>query len=97
MSEFRNRLARHVADSEGYQKSSNSVFESYVLNLISSEQKLERSEIKKLISAAQILYASEDSKLQAEGAVVLSMLLDLYGKEYPDLIPIANNLFNFRR
>ena len=93
MSEFRNRLARHVADSEGYQKSSNSVFESYVLNLISSEQKLERSEIKKLISAAQILYASEDSKLQAEGAVVLSMLLDLYGKEYPDLIPIANNLF----
>ncbi len=93
MTDFLNKLARVVVNSEGYEQVSNSIFESYVLNLISEELKLERSEIKKLITSAQILYGSDYNEFKDEGAVLLSMMLDLFGSEYQDMLPIANSLF----
>ncbi len=93
MSEFLTKLANDVVISDGYRQATNSIFESYVLSLISTEQKLERTEVKKLVTAAQILYGSDDSKLKIEGAELLSMMLDLYGNEYQELVPIAKSLF----
>jgi len=93
MTVFFDKLATQIIDSDGYKEASNSLFSSYVKNLISSEEKLERSEVKKLITSAQALYNSENKAFQNEGAILLSMLLDICANDYPDIVPIAHSMF----
>lgn len=93
MTEFLNKLADRVVNSDGYTKASGSLFESYVLDLTDTSKELKRSEIKKLISSAQIFYGSENKSLRREGAAILSMLLDICGNENQDILPVANSLF----
>jgi len=80
MSDFWFKSAEQVIASEGYLKASGLLFEVYVSNLASLQfkDKLNRKEIKKLISSAQIFFLSNDQKFRREGGEVLSMLLDIY-------------------
>ncbi len=43
--------------------------------------------------SAQAFSGSSDSKLKNEGAVLLSMGLDVAASEHPDILPVANTLF----
>ncbi len=93
MTEFLEKLANKIIKSEGYAQASNLLFSSYVHSLTDAREKLERSEVKKLISAAQALSMSEDKNLKNEGAILLSMLLDICADDYPDIVPIAHSMF----
>lgn len=93
MTEFSDSLATNIINSAGYKKTSGLLFDLYVQRLIDSGEKLERSEVKKLISSAQIFYMSDDKVLRNEGAIILSMMLDICTKDYPDIVPIAHSMF----
>lgn len=93
MSTLKNKLADRIKQNPEYEDTTNKLFGSYINSITGIEDDLERSEIKKLISAAQVFYSSDDTKLRNEGSVVLSMLLDLYAKKYNDIIPIAFNIY----
>lgn len=90
---FLDKLATQIVGSEGYKEASNALFSSYIKSLIASEEKLERSEVKKLITSAQALYNSGNKDFQNEGAILLSMLLDICASDYPDIVPIAHSMF----
>ena len=93
MSDFENKLADRIINSDGYKESSAILFNSYVQNFSLLHSDIERKEIKKLLSSAQIFYRSDKSECRKEGAAILSMLLDVCAKSYPDIIPIAANIF----
>lgn len=93
MTEFATKLSNRVFSSEKYAEATNQLFRKYILDMIGDTERLEKSEVKKLISAAQILYKSPNDKHKKEGATVLSMLLDTCATEYPDIIPIAYSMF----
>lgn len=94
MSNFINKLAIKVIKSEGYKEASKSLFSAYVLSFTGQESKLDRKEISKLISSAQIFYKSESEEIKKEGAIILSMLLDICTDDNQDLVPIANSIFS---
>lgn len=93
MTEFATKLSKRIFSSEKYAEATNQLFRKYILDMIGEPDKLEKPEIKKLISAAQILYKSPNEKHRKEGATVLAMLLDTCAIEYPDIIPIAYSMF----
>ncbi|SMF26888.1 Superfamily II helicase [Alteromonadaceae bacterium Bs31] len=93
MSNFVSKLANNIKESEGYKNASASLFGLYVQALTGDRNSLERSEVKKLVSSAQIFYQAESKALINEGAVLLSMLLDLCADEHPDIVPIAHSMF----
>jgi len=93
MSSFQDKLAARIAESEGYHQAGNSLFESYILELIGERKDIEKSDIKKLIFTAQAFQKSSDTKLKKEGAILLSMILDLFADDYPEIVPVANNTF----
>lgn len=95
MSDFFTRLAYRVRESDGYIEISNRLFGEYVLWLTGNKSNVERNEVKKLIASAQIYYKSSDEKVRNEGAIILSMLLDICADLYPDLVPIARSIFTY--
>lgn len=93
MTGFLDKLAVRIFESAGYAQASNSLFEAYVLNLIGENRTPDRQELKKLMFSAQAFLGSSDSKLRNEGAILLSMGLDVAASAYPDILPIADTLF----
>lgn len=93
MSDIFYSLSKDMVLSEGYKDATLSLFSSYVDGLIGDNSVLEKSVVAKLLRAAQILKKSGDEKSQKEGGVILSMLLDTHASKYPDLVPVANNVF----
>jgi hypothetical protein len=93
MSDFATKLASKIKNSDGYIKTSNNLFGSYVLWLTGNTDNIERDEVKKLITSAQIFYKSNDEVIRNEGAIILSMLLDICAELHPDLVPIARSIF----
>lgn len=94
MSDFFQRLSEKISNSEAYLATKQHLFSSYVHDMIGEKKNFDRDNIKKLIESAQIFFKSEKKELQDEGAILLAMLLDLYAKDYPELVPIAHNLFS---
>lgn len=64
-----------------------------MLKLIGENRSPDRQELIKLMFSAQAFSGSSDSKLKNEGAVLLSMGLDVAASEHPDILPVANTLF----
>lgn len=93
MTQFANELANRIFDSEGFLDATSSLFDAYVQNLIGEQVHLSKLQVKQLISSAQIFYMSDDEKLRNEGAVLLSMILDICADEYPEIVPIAYSVF----
>jgi len=93
MTQFLQKLASNIHNSDGYKQASNNLFNAYIQNMVGSEAELKRSEVKKLIASAQALYKSDSPELKREGAIILAMMLDICAKDYPDVVPIANKLF----
>lgn len=93
MSEFADKLANRILEGDGYKNASTSLFSAYVDSLIGQKSIPTRSQIKKLISSVQIFQKASDEHLRKEGAVILSMLLDICAEEHRDLLVVANNLF----
>ncbi|OKL45449.1 DEAD/DEAH box helicase [Pseudovibrio exalbescens] len=93
MSDFYQRLAHQIEISEGYEQASQKLFDAYVDNLSGQECEVSQRELKQLLSAIQVFYKSELPSHVEEGAILLSMLLDLFGQKFPQTALIANNIF----
>lgn len=93
MSEFAKKLSAKVLNSDAYERASNKLFGSYISKITEQEYELDRAYVKQLSLIAQYLYKAEDNKFRKEGAVILSMLIDVCGDEYPELLSIANRVF----
>lgn len=93
MTKFAMKLAEKIIAGEEYHSTAASLFSSYVDRLTGGESTIQRSEIKKLIAAAQIFQKSEDVSLQREGTAVLAMLLDVCAEKHQDLVVIAGTMF----
>lgn len=93
MSDIFYGVAKEMVLSEEYKNATSSLFSSYVNGIIGDEAILDKSVVSKLLRAAQILKKSGDDKFKSEGGVIVSMLLDTHAAKYPDLVPVASNVF----
>ncbi|NVJ63038.1 MAG: DEAD/DEAH box helicase [Flavobacteriaceae bacterium] len=94
MSEFAKKLSLKALASEGYRSASDRLFSSYIFKLIGEKSSLDRSLVKQLITVAQFLYKVDEPKFRKEGAAILSMLIEVCGDDYPEIIGIANKVFS---
>ena len=94
MSDFVRKLSSKALGSPGYKAASDTLFSSYIHKLIGQEIPLERGLVKQLITIAQFFYKVDDPKFRKEGATILSMLLEVCGDQYPEIVGIANRIFS---
>lgn len=94
MSDFVKKLSLKAIASKGYRTASDKLFSSYIYKLVGQDSDLDRSLLKQLVSAAQFLYKVDDPKFRKEGAAILSMLIEVCGDSYPEIIGIANKVFS---
>ena len=93
MSMIAQKLGSNIFANTEFLKDRNEIFEQYVGLLVGNKTKLDRSLIKRISTSIQLFDKSKDIKLKEEATAMLAMLLDIAGEEYPDLIPIAKNIF----
>ncbi len=93
MSSFSTHMSAKILDSDSFSIACNAMFNAYVLKAIDEEYELDINTIRRLTSCVQYFYKSDTIPHVREGANILSMLLNLYGGEVPELIKIAENVF----
>ncbi len=94
MTQFYNKLSENIKSSAEYAEISNKLFDSYIEKTTGDHKTLESTDVKKIITCAQIFLYSDSPETQSEGASILSMVLDTCAEDHPALIPIAHNLFS---
>lgn len=87
------KLTEDIINNHKFIADRNEIFCKYVKYLIGNQEKVEKSLVKNLATSAQYFYKSRYENIRKEGALLLAILLDIAGTEYPDLIPIATTLF----
>lgn len=93
MSAIATKLGKNISSHKNFVKDRNNIFVQYVEQLTGNKPRLDRSLVKRISTSIQLFHKSEDEKLRKEATVLLAMLLDIAGDDYPDLIPIAKNIF----
>lgn len=93
MNQFIDKLNNSIISNPNFIISTENLFKLYIEFIIGNEISINKSAVKKLISAIQYFYRSNDEKIKSEGAILLAMLLDVAGKDFDDLIPIAKSIF----
>ena len=93
MSRFYEQLTYRIIEDGRYKEASELLFHSYVAKLAGERYEIERGVVKKLSTTVQYLLRSGVEELEKEAFILLSMLLDVAGDEYPELVNIAENLY----
>ncbi|WLV40868.1 DEAD/DEAH box helicase [Morganella morganii] len=93
MSELITKLGMNILSNDNFSKDRNNIFVQYVEQLSGKKPQLDRRLVKRISTSIQIFYKSKDEKIRKEATALLAMLLDIAGHDYPDLIPIAKNIF----
>ncbi|WP_258003391.1 hypothetical protein [Vibrio cholerae] len=93
MSIIATKLSKIICSDENFVKDRNNIFSQYVEQIVGNKPRLDRSLVKRISTSIQLFHKSEDEKLRKEATVLLAMLLDIAGDNYPELIPIAKNIF----
>ncbi|TQQ74739.1 DEAD/DEAH box helicase [Vibrio cholerae] len=93
MSIIATKLSKVICSDENFVKDRNNIFSQYVEQIVGNKPRLDRSLVKRISTSIQLFHKSEDEKLRKEATVLLAMLLDIAGDNYPELIPIAKNIF----
>lgn len=94
MTLFSTKMSDTIINDPRYHDAANALFSSYVKKTIGEDCEIERSTIKNLTTAMQYFYQSDIDAHKKEGAELIAMLLYLSGDETPELIPIAEHVFN---
>lgn len=93
MSDFYLKLADKINISEKYKNDREYIFEKYIKLITGEFINLDKPVIKRLLSVSQIFYYSSSDSYKKEGSIILSMLIEVCARDFPDIIPIANNIF----
>ncbi|WP_413112131.1 DEAD/DEAH box helicase [Thaumasiovibrio sp. DFM-14] len=93
MSEIVEKITQNILFNADFIKDRESLFVGYVDFLSSTPKAFDKSLAKRLLTSIQYFCKSSDAEVRKEGAILLAMLLDVASKEFPDIIPIAQNIF----
>ncbi|WP_031485827.1 DEAD/DEAH box helicase [Maridesulfovibrio frigidus] len=94
MSSFYTKLSNKIFNSADFSAASGILFGAYVKKTADEEYSIERDVVKNLTTSLQYFYQSDDELMKKEGAELLSMLLYVCGDETPELVAIADHVFN---
>lgn len=93
MSYFYSKLAEKILCNEEFKRVESILFKEYISSISEQKCNLDKVTAKKIISTAQIFYYSKQDNFRKEGSILLSMLIEVCAQQYPELVPIANNIF----
>ncbi|EOC1774768.1 DEAD/DEAH box helicase [Vibrio fluvialis] len=93
MNSIATKVGKNIFSHERFASDRSVLFSTYIEHLTGKKIALDRSLVKRISTSIQLFHKSDVEELKEEGAVLLAMLLDIAGEEYPDLIPIAKNIF----
>ena len=93
MSDFSLKMSQVILEDDQFKSAYNSLFTAYLSKLVGEEFEVETDTSRKLSTCVQYFYKSGNEKITQEGASLLSMMLDIFGEQTPELIQIAENLF----
>jgi replicative superfamily II helicase len=94
MSSFYKELSSRIIISEGYINACDKLFEAYISKMTSSDYEIDKKTIKQLSTSIQFFYRSDFEEYLNEGAILLSMLLNVSGEQTRELVAIADNVFS---
>lgn len=87
------RVSENIASSCDYKKDKDLLFSKYVAYISGKSPDIERDVVKRLLLTAQYFCKSTEISYRDEGVTTLSMLVDIAGNKYKDLIPVARKVF----
>ncbi|MGE4317734.1 MAG: DEAD/DEAH box helicase [Deferribacterales bacterium] len=90
---FYEEQSQNILNNDGYKEISHKLFNAYILKMLNREYELPLPDIKKLVTSIQFFYMSGNDRIVREGTELLSMLLEVAGRDYDTLITFANYLF----
>lgn len=93
MSVFFQELSTKIMANEAYEKATFQLFNAYVSKSVNEKYNIEKDLIKKVASTIQYFYKSSFENYTKEGAVLLSMLLNVAEIDTPELKAIAENVY----
>ncbi|WP_027711214.1 DEAD/DEAH box helicase [Dickeya chrysanthemi] len=93
MNKFYFRLAEKITATDEYKNDRASVFKEYIKLITNDIVSLDKIIVKRLISASQIFYYSNEDSYKREGSIILSMLIEVCAHSYSDIVPVANSIF----
>lgn len=93
MSVIATKLGKNIFSNKNFEKDRKDIFIQYVEQLSGNKPRLDRSLVKRMSTSIQLFDKSDDEKLKKEATALLAMLLDIAGSDYPELVPIAKNIF----
>ena len=93
MSEFFQELSKKIINSDGYKEATYQLFNAYINNSVKEKYSMEVGMIRKIASTVQYFYKSSIENYTKEGAILLSMLLNVAENDTPELKAIAENVY----
>lgn len=93
MKSISTKLSMDIFIHNDFKRDRNLIFSKYIECLTGEKVHLDRNLVKRISTSIQLFYKSEDFELRKEGTILLAMLLDIAAGDYPELIPIAKNIF----
>lgn len=93
MSSISTKLSMDIFTHDNFKHDRNHIFSKYIKHLTGEKAQLDRDLVKRISTSIQFFYKSDNSELRKEGTILLAMLLDIAADDYPELIPIAKNVF----
>ncbi|WJV65448.1 DEAD/DEAH box helicase [Pectobacteriaceae bacterium CE70] len=94
MSNFYIKLSERILASNDFKNCSLELFKCYANYLVGDVYKLDRLLVKKMATASQIFYKTQEEKYLKQGSSILSMLIDTCAEVYPEIVPISDFLFS---
>ncbi|WP_238136219.1 DEAD/DEAH box helicase [Enterobacter sichuanensis] len=94
MSDFYIELSERILSSNDFKKCSLELFKCYANYLVGDTYKLDRLLVKKMATASQVFYKTQEEKYLKQGSSILSMLIDTCAEDYPEIVPISDFLFS---
>ncbi|MBQ4890590.1 DEAD/DEAH box helicase [Shewanella sp. MMG014] len=93
MSEVIEKISIDILSNANFVKDRESLFVGYIDFLSGSNNDFDKSFVKRILTTVQYFCKSNDTSIRKEGTILLAMLLDVASKDYPGIIPIAQNIF----
>ncbi len=93
MSQFYKKLSSQIADNKDFTLACDELFQAYIYTIANEEYVLNDKIAKKLATAIQFFYLSEDEDYINEGATLLSMLLHVSNDNIGEIVAIADSVF----
>lgn len=94
MTTFYSEMSSKIITSKGYARAADELFKAYITKLASGHCEIDKEIIRQLSTSIQYFYLSDVEQHLNEGAIILSMLLQVSAEQGPELVAIAENVYS---